>query len=74
MNYREALTILKDKEVNIKVDGRARRDIGFPVGVMDIVEIAKTGEAYRCMYDVKGRFVLKAVKADEGKFKLCKVT
>jgi len=34
LNYREATTILKDKEINIKVDGRARRDIGFPVGIM----------------------------------------
>jgi small subunit ribosomal protein S4e len=66
--------ILNDKEVNVKVDGKVRRDRGFPVGVMDVVSIVKTGENFRVLYDVKGRFVLKSLKDEEAKFKLLKVT
>jgi len=34
--------ILKDKEANVKIDGKTRRDIGYPTGVMDVVSIEKT--------------------------------
>lgn len=40
---------------------------------MDVVSIEKTGEKFRVLYDVKGRFVLKALKEEEAKFKLVKV-
>jgi small subunit ribosomal protein S4e len=40
---------------------------------MDVVSIDKTGENFRILYDVKGRFILKKIKAEEAKFKLCKV-
>ena len=65
--------ILNDKENGIKVDGKLRRDRGFPVGIMDVVEIVKTKEFYRCLYDVKGRFTLKELDAKEAQFKLLKV-
>lgn len=73
LNGQEVLSILKDKESNVRVDGRTRKDIGFPTGVMDIVSIDKTGENFRVLYDTKGRFVLKALKDDEAKVKLLKV-
>jgi len=57
--------ILKDKEANIKIDGQIRRDKGFPLGVMDVLSIEKTNETFRVLYDVKGRFVLKALKKEE---------
>jgi len=57
--------ILRDKEANVKVDGVTRKDKGFPLGVMDIVSIEKTGESFRILYDVKGRFVLKSLKKEE---------
>lgn len=41
---------------------------------MDVISIEKTQEKFRVLYDVKGRFVLKSIKEDEGKFKLLKVT
>jgi len=40
---------------------------------MDVVSIEKTGEKFRILYDSKGRFVLKALKEEEAKFKLLKV-
>jgi len=55
------------------VDGRIRRDEKFPAGFMDVVTIKKTQESYRVLYDTKGKFVLRSIKSDEAKFKLCKV-
>lgn len=68
--------ILRDKEVNVKVDGVARRDKGFPLGVMDVLTIEKTDKSYRILYDVKGRFVLKELnsKKEEKNIKLLRVT
>jgi len=79
---REVKMILKDKDANVKVDGKVRRDPGFPTGIMgkalilslDVISIEKAKENYRVLYDVSGRFILKSIKADEAKFKLVKVT
>ena len=30
----------------------------FPTGFMDVVQIEKTGENFRIIYDVKGRFTV----------------
>jgi small subunit ribosomal protein S4e len=40
---------------------------------MDVLSIEKTGENFRVLFDIKGRFILKSVNAEEAKFKLCKV-
>jgi len=71
---REVMMIVNDKEGNIAVDGKIRKDPRFPTGLMDIISIKKTGELYRVLYDVKGRFILRNVSQEEGKFKLCKIT
>lgn len=57
----------------IKVDGRIRTDINFPAGFMDVVEIEKSGDRVRLLYDTKGRFVLHPVDKTEAGFKLGKV-
>ena len=57
----------------VKVDGKVRTDIGFPAGFMDVVEIERSGDRFRLLYDTKGRFVLHRVKEEEAKFKLCRV-
>jgi len=57
----------------IKVDGKVRTDATYPTGFQDVVTIDKTGESFRLLYDTKGRFVLQPIKADEAKYKLCKV-
>jgi small subunit ribosomal protein S4e len=71
---REVMMIVNDKEGNILVDGKLRKDPRFPTGLMDVITIKKTGELYRILYDVKGRFILRNINADEAKFKLCKIT
>jgi len=73
LNGREAKMILNDKEGNVLVDGKIRRDEKFPAGFMDVITIKKTGENFRVLYDIKGKFVLRSIKSDEAKFKLCKV-
>lgn len=40
---------------------------------MDVLSIDKTKENFRVLYDTKGRFILKKIKSEEAKFKLCKV-
>jgi small subunit ribosomal protein S4e len=52
----EAMKIVKDKEGLIKVDGKIRREPRFPLGIMDVITIERTGEFFRILYDVKGRF------------------
>jgi len=57
----------------IKVDGKVRTDINFPAGFMDTITIDKTGEHFRLIYDVKGRFTIHRISSEEAKYKLCKV-
>ena len=57
----------------VKVDNKVRTDIKFPAGFMDVVTMEKSGDAFRLLYDTKGRFVLHRIKADEANFKLCRV-
>nr|AEE63224.1 unknown [Dendroctonus ponderosae] len=57
----------------IKVDGKVRTDPNYPAGFMDVVTIEKTGEFFRLIYDVKGRFTIHRITAEEAKYKLCKV-
>jgi len=68
---REAMLILKDR--NVLVDNKVRTDIKFPAGFMDVISIPKVNEHYRLVFDVKGRYAVHTIKADEAKFKLGKV-
>jgi small subunit ribosomal protein S4e len=67
------LKICRDKDANIKIDNRTRRNPRFPLGFMDVVTIDKTGENFRILYDIKGRFQPHRIDANEASFKLCKV-
>ena len=73
LNAKEAKLITKSKEGIISVDGKVRKDPRFPIGFMDILTINKTKQNYRITYDVKGRFRLNKIAAEEAKYKLCKV-
>ncbi|GMF17376.1 unnamed protein product [Phytophthora lilii] len=57
----------------VKVDNKVRVDPDFPAGFMDVVELPKTGDQFRLLYDTKGRFVLHRISDEEKKFKLAKV-
>jgi len=58
---------------HVKVDGKIRTDPQFPAGFMDIVEIPKSADQFRLIYDTKGRFVLHRLDDEEKKYKLCRV-
>ncbi|CAO1623392.1 unnamed protein product [Parajaminaea phylloscopi] len=57
----------------IKVDGKVRTEPTYPTGFMDVVSIEKSGEHFRILYDVKGRFVVHRITAEEASYKLLKV-
>jgi len=57
----------------VKVDGKVRTDPNFPAGFMDVVEIEKSNDQFRLIYDCKSRYVLHRITDEEKKYKLCKV-
>jgi len=64
---REARKIIA--EGHFKVDGRVRKDYKYPVGLMDVIEIVDTGEAYRFIpYPVKF-FKLHEIPREEANLK-----
>jgi len=71
LTYRECKMIVMQRL--IKVDGKVRTDMFYPAGFMDVVQIEKTKENFRLLYDTKGRFVLHKVQNDEASYKLCRV-
>jgi len=71
LTYHEAKMIVKQRLVS--VDGKARTEMRYPAGYMDVVSIDKTNEHFRLLYDVRGRFAIHRIQAEEAKFKLCQV-
>jgi len=57
----------------IKVDGKVRTDNTYPTGFMDVITIEKSGEHFRLLYDVKGRFTIHRITPEEASYKLLKV-
>ena len=52
---KEVVSILMQRLV--RVDGKVRTDCTYPAGFMDVIDIEKTDEHFRLIYDSKGRFV-----------------
>lgn len=71
LSAREAQMIVRQKMVNI--DSRPRTDTKYPAGFMDVVEIPRSGDRFRLLYDVKGRFNMVKIGEAEASIKLCKV-
>lgn len=62
------------KEGKILVDKKMIKDYRFPVGLMDVLEIPLLKEAYRVLYDKKGRlFLYRITNQDEMNMKPCKI-
>ena len=68
-NSREAKRIVN--EGTIFVDGKARSDYKYIVGLFDIVSIPSTNEYYRVLLDARNRF--KLYKEGAGALKLCRI-
>eukprot|EP00927_Polykrikos_kofoidii_P007185 TRINITY_DN1292_c0_g1_i2.p1 TRINITY_DN1292_c0_g1~~TRINITY_DN1292_c0_g1_i2.p1 ORF type:complete len:260 (-),score=41.56 TRINITY_DN1292_c0_g1_i2:119-898(-) len=71
LTYRECKMIVMQRL--IKIDGKVRSDMFYPAGFMDVVEIDKTKENFRMLYDTKARFVLHKIAKEEAGYKLCRV-
>ena len=71
LSMKEVETIMKQRLV--KIDGKTKTDPKFPTGFMDVVQIEKTGDIFRIIYDVKGRFTVHRITASEAAYKLCRV-
>ena len=63
LNGKEVQSILMQRL--IKVDGKVRTDPTYPAGFMDVISIEKTGEQFRLVYDVKGRFAIHRITDEE---------
>ena len=71
LTKREVTSIVMQRLVT--VDKKVRTDATYPTGFMDVVQIEKTGENFRIMYDTKGRFTVHRITDEEAAYKLCKV-
>ena len=71
LNRQEVTKIMMQRL--IKVDSRVRTDPTYPAGFMDVISIAKTNENFRLLFDVKGRYAVHRITAEEASYKLCKV-
>jgi len=68
-NRKEAKKIIGSGE--ILVDGKPRKDLKFPCGLMDVISIPKLDKSYRVLFDKKGRLTLVPIEGDEENWKLC---
>jgi len=71
LTAREVTSIVKQRL--IKIDNKVRTDETYPAGFMDVISIEKSGEHYRLLYDVKGRFTIHRIQPEEATYKLLKV-
>lgn len=71
MTRREVTSIMMQRL--IKVDGKVRTDSTYPAGFMDVIQIEKTGENFRLIYDVKGRFTIHRITLEEAKVRFVAV-
>ncbi|RNI14486.1 30S ribosomal protein S4e [Methanohalophilus sp. RSK] len=69
-NRAEAKRVLS--EGKILVDGVVRKDVRFPVGIMDIITIPSDNTSYRVLLDRMGRLSLQKMDGIEEK-KLCRI-
>lgn len=68
---KEAKKIIKSGE--ILVDGRVRKDIKFPCGLMDVISIPKLKKSYRVLFDQRGKLTLVPIDEKDAGWKLCRV-
>lgn len=70
-NRKEVNFILNNGDV--LVNGRTIKDSSFPVGIMDVIEIPKTKEYFRVLFDKKGSVNLIKIDESEKNTKLFKL-
>lgn len=68
---REAKKMMHTDE--IKVDGKARKNFRFPVGIFDTLEFEKTGECFRIILNKNGKIGVIKIRKEEAAVKPCKI-
>lgn len=68
---REVRIILQNK--NVLVNGVRRKDIKFPVGLFDVMEIRETKEYFRVILDEKGKINLIKTDKSDAEVRPCKI-
>jgi len=58
---------------HFKVDGKVVRDKNFPVGLMDVLSIEKTGKHYRILPDSHYGLIMHEINEKESIYKLCRL-
>lgn len=71
LTRKESMMIVMQRLV--KVDGKVRTELNFPAGFMDVINIEKSGDQFRLLYDTKGRFVLHKLSVAEAGYKLGRI-
>ena len=70
-NHREAKKLIGLG--HFKIDGKAIRDKGYPVGLMDVLSIEKMNKHFRILPDSHHGLILHEISEDESAFKLCRI-
>ena len=68
---REVKKLLHNKTV--LVDGHRKKDHRLALGLFDVLSFPDLKENWRVLFDLKGRLVLKKIKADESQLKPCQI-
>lgn len=68
---REAKIIISNGK--IKIDGRIRKDVKFPVGLMDVVEIPDASSFFRVLPLLNKGLYLVPISKEEASYKLCRI-
>lgn len=69
-NSKEMKFLLNNSKVI--VDGKARKERNFTLGLFDVIELKESKKAYRMLLDTNGRLVAKEIPESE-RFKLCRI-
>ena len=70
-NSREVRKILKNNEIII--NDKVVKDLKFPIGIMDHIEIKSTNEHFRLFINEHNKYQLRKKNKEEAKLKLCKI-
>ncbi len=70
-NSREAKYILENKTV--LVNDVRKKNIRFPIGIFDVLNIVELGKKYRVLYDTKGYICLKELDKKDKALRFCKI-
>ena len=57
----------------ILVDNIPRKEIRFPVGIMDVIAIPETKQYFRILYDKNGKFIAHKISKEESEIKPRKI-